>query len=102
VSFFAVQFYGFKTHKLGYLKHFLSPIMVLLILEEFIHPLALSLRLYGNIFGEETVSTEIFKLVPLLAPLPMHILGLLFGAVQALVFTVLTAIYINTAAGAGH
>ncbi|MCL1872729.1 MAG: F0F1 ATP synthase subunit A [Clostridiales bacterium] len=102
VSFFAVQFYGFKTHKLGYFRHFLSPIMPLLILEEFIHPLSLSLRLYGNIFGEETVSSSIFGIVPLLAPLPMYVLGILFGAVQALVFTVLTSIYISTATGKGH
>ncbi|MCL1974724.1 MAG: F0F1 ATP synthase subunit A, partial [Firmicutes bacterium] len=102
VSFFAVQFYGFKTHKLGYFRHFLSPILILLVLEEFIHPLALSLRLYGNIFGEETVTSAIFNLVPLIVPLPMQALGLLFGAVQALVFTVLTAMYISTAAGKGH
>jgi F-type H+-transporting ATPase subunit a len=102
VSFFAVQYYGFKAHKLGYLKHFLSPLIILLIIEEFIHPLSLALRLYGNIFGEETVAGEIFNLVPLLAPLPMHILGLLLGAVQALVFTVLTSMYISTAAGKGH
>jgi F-type H+-transporting ATPase subunit a len=101
-SFFAVQFYGFKTHKLGYLKHFLSPILPLLILEEFIHPLSLALRLYGNISGEETVSSAIFGIVPLLAPLPMYVLGVLFGAVQALVFTLLTSIYISTAAGKGH
>lgn len=102
VSFFAVQYYGFKTHKLGYLKHFLSPILPLLILEEFIHPFSLSLRLFGNIFGEEQVTGAIFSLVPLAVPVTMNILGLLFGAVQALVFTLLTSIYISTAAGKGH
>ena len=102
VSFLSVQFYGFKTHKFGYLKHFLSPILPLLILEEFIHPLSLSLRLYGNIFGEETVAGQLFAISPLLAPLPIFILGLLFGAVQALVFTLLTSVYISTAAGEGH
>lgn len=102
VSFFAVQYYGFTTHKLGYLKHFLSPILPLLVLEEFIHPLSLSLRLFGNISGEETVAAQMFSLFPLLTPLPIHVLGLLFGAVQALVFTLLTSIYISTAAGDGH
>ena len=102
VSFFSVQYYGFKTHKLGYLKHFISPIFILLILEEFIHPLSLALRLYGNIFGEETVAGVLFDLVPVLAPLPIHVLGLLLGGVQALVFTVLTSMYISTAAGKGH
>ena len=109
VTFFSVQFYGFKSNKLGYFKHFSSPVwwlswlfIPLFILEEFIHVLSLSLRLYGNIFGEETVSSALFGIVPLLVPLPMYILGILFGAVQALVFTLLTSIYISTAAGKGH
>jgi F-type H+-transporting ATPase subunit a len=102
ISFFSIQYYGFKTHKLGYFKHFLSPIMPLLILEELVHPLSLSLRLFGNIFGEEQVSGAIYSLVPLLVPLPIAFLGLLLGAVQALVFTLLTSIYISTAAGDGH
>lgn len=106
VVFFATHFYGIRENGLGgYAKHFIKPVaflMPLLVLEEFIRPLSLSLRLYGNISGEEMVGRQIFELVPALAPLPLYALSLLFGLLQAVVFTMLTAIYIDGATGHGH
>ncbi len=104
IVFFATHIYGIKAKGLGYFKHFIQPIPILLplnILEEFTKPLSLSLRLYGNIYGEEMVVVGLFGLVPLLLPLPIQFLGLLFGFIQAFVFTLLAAVYINTAT-AGH
>jgi F-type H+-transporting ATPase subunit a len=100
--FFTTHFAGAKSHGWGYLKHFLSPILPLLILEEFVRPLSLSLRLYGNIFGEETVTHQIFQLVPFVVPLIMNVLGILFGFIQAMVFTLLASVYISGAAGDAH
>jgi len=97
VSFIAVQFYGFKVHKLSYLKRFFSPLIILLLLEEFIFPFSLSLRLFGNIFGKSQVAGAVASLIPLLASLPIMVLGMLLGAVQALVFTLLTSIFIAKA-----
>ncbi len=105
ITFFSTHVLGFKAHGLGYLKHFTKPVALLLplmLLEEFVRPLSLSLRLFGNIFGEEMVSRQIFELVPILAPLPLYILSLLFCLIQALVFTMLSAIYIDMATGEGH
>jgi F-type H+-transporting ATPase subunit a len=104
IVFFATHYYGFKTRGFGYFKHFIEPVPILLplnIIEEFTKPLSLSLRLFGNIYGEEMVVAVLFSLIPLLIPLPMQLLGLLFGLIQAFVFTMLASIYIATATG-GH
>jgi len=104
VVFFSTHYYGVKEKGLAYFKHFIEPIPFLLplnIMEEFVKPLSLSLRLYGNVFGEEMVVAGLFSLLPLFLPIPMMILGLLFGLIQAFVFTLLATLYISTAT-AGH
>jgi len=104
IVFFATHFYGVKEKGLKYFKHFIEPFPFLLplnILEEFVKPLSLSLRLFGNVFGEEMVVMTLFGLVPLILPVPAQLLGLLFGFIQAFVFTMLSAIYISTATS-GH
>lgn len=101
VVFLATQFIGVKERGLAYFKHFIEPLPFMLplnIIEQFVRPLSLSLRLYGNIFGEEMVVAGLFALVPLAVPVPMQLLGLLFGFIQAFVFTLLAAIYISEAA----
>lgn len=105
VVFLATQILGFKHNGTHYLGHFVSPyafMLPLLLIEEIVHPVSLTLRLYGNVFGEESVTEKIAELVPLIAPIIFNVLGLLFGLIQALVFTMLSAIYISTAAGKGH
>ena len=69
----------------------------LLILDEFIKPASLALRLYGNVFGEETVTEELYKIIPVGAPVIMMILSVLFCAIQAVVFTMLVSIYLDEA-----
>jgi len=78
----------------GWIKHLLH-LGPLSVLEEFVRPFSLSLRLFGNIFGEETLLGVIVFLAPMVAPIPIMGLSLLFGAIQAIVFTTLTAIYIG-------
>jgi F-type H+-transporting ATPase subunit a len=79
---------------LGWIKHLLH-LGPLSILEEFVRPFSLSLRLFGNIFGEETLLAVIVFMAPYIAPIPIMFLSLLFGAIQAVVFTTLSAIYIG-------
>lgn len=98
-------YFGIKEKGLGYFKHFISPVPVLLpinILETFTRPLSLALRLFGNIYGEEMVVTVLLGLMPFLLPLPIQVLGVIFGAVQAFVFTLLAAIYIEEATAHEH
>ena len=59
-------------------------------------PVSLSFRLYGNIFAGENMLETMAKLVPGLGWLlmvPFYLLELLMGLVQALVFTLLTAVF---------
>lgn len=91
----------------GWIKHLLH-LGPLSILEEFVHPFSLSLRLFGNIFGEETLLAVIVFMMPYIVPIPIMILSLIFGLIQAIVFTTLSAIYIgdvlqaSAAHGHGH
>jgi F-type H+-transporting ATPase subunit a len=78
------------------------------IVEEFIKPLSLGLRLYGNIYGEDVLLGSMLMLgvllfsffpangIPVGFPLmlPFQFLALLLSTIQALVFTLLSAIYI--------
>ncbi len=101
---------GIKKHGIvKYLKHFMGPVAfmapVIFILEtigHFARVLSLSLRLFGNIMGEETLAVILFSLVPLIVPIPFMFLSLFFGFVQALVFTLLTTVYISLAVEEEH
>jgi F-type H+-transporting ATPase subunit a len=62
-----------------------------------IRPLALAMRLYGNIYGGESVLTIMLTNSPLgLGALPFYFLELLVAVVQALVFTLLSIAFIGT------
>lgn len=99
--FFATQFVGIReAHGIRYYKHLMKPfafMLPLMLVEELVRPVSLTLRLYGNIYGEHEVSTVFFELVPIGLPLVMQALSILMGLVQALVFSLLTAIYIHEA-----
>ena len=63
-TFCVTHYSGIKQHGGKYLSHFTKPFIFmfpLLLIDEFIRPLSLTLRLYGNIFGEETVISNIFN-----------------------------------------
>jgi len=93
---------------LGYAKHligepwWLFPLMVPLhIIEELIKPISLSLRLFGNILGEDTllaVFAGLIVLIPGVLNLPLQFpfmfLAMLFSTIQALIFSTLAAVYI--------
>lgn len=117
--FFYVQFTGVKKQGiLGYLDHMAgnprSPVQWVLvplnlpihIIGELAKPLSLSLRLFGNITGEDVllaafVGLGIAATAFLHSPvgLPLHVpfifLALLTGTIQALVFTLLSTVYFS-------
>lgn len=101
VAFAATHIIGVK--ELGakeYFKSFLKPVALLLplsLLEQFIRPFSLALRLYGNLYGEEMVTSNLYNIFPILLPIVMQVLSLLFCAIQALVFTMLLSIYVSEA-----
>ena len=95
ITFIFLQAAGIHAGAKHYLKHFLTPLVPLLLLDEFIKPASLALRLFGNIFGEETVTENLYHLLPVGVPIIMMVLSLLFCAVQGIVHTMLTASYLQ-------
>ncbi|MBR5446425.1 MAG: F0F1 ATP synthase subunit A [Clostridia bacterium] len=99
-TFLFLQIAGLRVGAKHYFKRFVSPIafmLPLMVLDEFIKPASLALRLFGNVFGEETVTHNLYDLLPIGAPVLMMALSLLFCAIQAVVFTMLTSIYLEEA-----
>lgn len=97
-AFVFLQVAGLKSNVKHYFKKFVSPMffmLPLLLLDEFIKPASLALRLFGNVFGEETVTEELYGILPIGVPVIMMVLSLLFCAIQAVVFTMLVSIYLE-------
>ncbi len=98
ITFCFLQFSGLRMGAKHYFTRFIKPIFImlpLLVLDEFIKPASLALRLYGNVFGEEMVTHELYHILPIGAPIIMMVLSILFCALQAMVFTMLTSIYLD-------
>jgi|SRR5438874_3392953 len=101
-----------KQGLLNYLKHFAVPpgapawmAPLMLIIEAISHSsrlLSLSLRLFGNIFGEELVIVILGSIIPFIVPLPMMFLGLITGGLQAFIFVLLSTIYLQAAVAVEH
>lgn len=120
--FVYVQYTGLRYNGLRkYVLHFLgnpegaimwvmSPFLLLLhIISELVKPLSLSLRLFGNVLGEDillgvfaTIGISVMALITgMVHPpvgLPLHLpfmfLSLLAGTIQALIFSLLSCVYI--------
>jgi F-type H+-transporting ATPase subunit a len=99
--FFAVPFYGIRARGIrDYLGHYLEPTPLLLPLEiitEFSRTLALAVRLFGNIASEELIIAVLLSIAGLLVPVPIMMLAVLTGLVQAYIFAVLTVVYLSAA-----
>ena len=102
----AIHLYGIV--KLGLLRH-LSKFLILTkgpiyffvgLLEgvgEFAKVLSFSFRLFGNIFAGEVLLIIVMSLVPVLVPFPFLLLEYFVGFIQALVFAMLTMIFLKMA-----
>ncbi len=100
IVFFAVHYFGVRAQgRLGYLKHLSSPIFMLPleVIGQLSRTLSLTLRLFGNMVSTELVVAVIYALVPLIAPLPVIVLGLITGVLQSYIFVVLATSYISAA-----
>ncbi|NLI82527.1 MAG: F0F1 ATP synthase subunit A [Deltaproteobacteria bacterium] len=101
---------GIKFHGAQYIKHFMGPIkwltpliMPIELIGHAARVLSLSIRLFGNIFGEELVLAILFFLAGIyFAPLPMMVLGLFTGFIQAFIFCLLSMMYFAGAMEHAH
>ncbi len=103
ISLGSTYYYAIRAKGVGgWLKSFIEPVALMLPLNILGHVsrlASMALRLFGNIVAGEIIGGVIFMLVPLLAPLPMSLLGAITGVLQALVFTVLTLVFVIDSAG---
>lgn len=100
VGGFLAHLFGAKGESSGVLRILMVIIFFLVgFLEVFsisFRPISLSFRLFGNIYAGEKMLDTMSNLVPglgWLLPVPFYFMELLVGIVQALVFTLLTAVF---------
>ncbi len=110
IVFFTTHIIGIKTHGFKYIKQFLGPIwwmaplmLPIEIISHLSRVLSLTLRLFGNIMGEDLVLGILLLLAgKFLAPLPMMFLAVFTSFVQAFVFALLSMMYISAAMEEAH
>src|SRR5262245_45622312 len=116
VQYTAIRYQG----PLGYLYHLagspkdivgwaVAPVLFpIQLMREFIKPLSLPARLFGNVFGEDLliavfvgIGAALLAWQPVPIGFPIHVLfmflGLIMSAVQALVFALLASVYLYMA-----
>ncbi len=104
IAMFTVQYYGVKALRLSYFKKFLnfsSPLNfyvgILETVSELSKIISFSFRLFGNIFAGEVLLIVMAFLLPVVGSLPFFGLELFVGFIQALVFSMLTLVFLNVA-----
>ena len=101
VKGFAGHLFNVTGHGAGFFGIFLVVVFIFVGLIEVVsigvRPVALTFRLYGNIFAGENMLETVMKLggpyLGWLAVLPFYFLEILVGLVQALVFALLTSVF---------
>ncbi len=108
-SFIAYNVVGLKEGGIGYLKHFLGPVLwlapLMLIIEIISHvvrPLTLGLRLANVMTGDHAVISVFLDIFPLGPAIPFYAMGLLVSTIQAFVFTFLSMVYVALATASDH
>ena len=98
VSLGSWQAYGIRKRGFrAYMHTFIEPMVFMLplnLLGLVSRVASMALRLFGNVIAGEMIGAVMFMLVPLIVPLPLNMLGMITGVLQALVFTVLTLVFV--------
>jgi len=109
VAFAATHYIGIKRHGFAYIKHFMGPMWALAplmlpieLISHFARVMSLTFRLFGNMVAKHKLLLVLALLAPYIAPIPILGLGLLVSFVQALVFTLLTMLYLSGSIEAAH
>ncbi|MFT7621393.1 MAG: F-type H+-transporting ATPase subunit a [Myxococcota bacterium] len=105
IPFVLTHVWGVKEHGVvAYLKHFAGPMLALAplmfiieIISHLARPISLAIRLMGNMYGDHAVLGAFMGFGLLFVPLPVMVLGTIVCCVQALVFSLLSIVYIAMA-----
>jgi F-type H+-transporting ATPase subunit a len=113
-SFLYYNYVGIKENGLfGHLKHLAGPIWWIAplifpieLISNFIRPFSLGIRLFGNMFADEQVSSSIAGLFPpvtyWLIPVLLMPLGVFVAFIQTFVFVLLSQLYLSEVSHEGH
>lgn len=76
----------------------ITPIVLIFVgllelLSEFVKAISLSFRLFGNIYAGEVVNHTVYGIFAFIFPIPFMMLELIAGGIQALVFSMLTMVF---------
>jgi F-type H+-transporting ATPase subunit a len=83
----------------GFIALFVGLIELML---EFVKPVTLSMRLFGNIYGGEVALGVITSLTIAIFPIALLLLDGMLNAIQALIFSILTLVFITLAIESHH
>lgn len=107
--FVAYNYLGLRENGMGYLQHFLGPVLWLApfmlmieLLSHLIRPFSLGLRLANVMKADHLVAGIFLDLLPFLVPIPLFLLGLLVSVIQAVVFMLLSMVYVAMATAHDH
>ena len=107
--FLYYNFHGLRSNGIGYLKHFMGPILwlapfmfIIEVISHLVRPVSLGLRLANVMRGDHTVVGIFLDLIPIGLPVPFYLLGIFICFVQAFVFTLLSMVYVAMAVAHEH
>lgn len=90
--------HGFKKGGVNIMVAFIEFAVGLIeVFSEVAKMVSLSLRLFGNVFAGEVLLTVLAGLIAYIVPLPFMLLEILVGLIQAVVFSMLTLVYLTIA-----
>ena len=105
IVFAWVQVTGIGAGGIGnYFKKFIWPpgLAQLELLQEFVRPISLALRLFGNILAGFILVEIMLQIVPPVIPAVFLGMELGVGLIQALIFSILTLAFLSLASSHGH
>lgn len=101
VVFFSVHWFGIRERGIGgHLAGFTRPTILMLplnLLSELTRIFSLMIRLFGNVMSGEFVIALVLSLAGLFVPIPLMLLEIMLGLVQAYIFTILATVFIGAA-----
>lgn len=103
ISVITTQVIGVKYLGLAYFTKFFNLkginafVGLLELISEFSKIISFAFRLFGNIFAGEVLLTVIAFLIPIVAPIPFIGLEIFVGAIQGLVFAMLSIVFMSLA-----
>jgi F-type H+-transporting ATPase subunit a len=109
ITVVVIQYFGFSLLGFHYSSRFFNfsnPLMfflgVLELVSEVSKVISFAFRLFGNIFAGEVLLAVMAFLMPFIVPLPFLTMELFVGMIQALVFSMLAAVFLNVAVSHGE